>query len=419
MKSTELGAASSKLGASGADRLRWWIAGLLFFSTVINYIDRQNLSILARTIQDDLKISDMQYSYIVQAFLLAYTVTYVVAGRITDWLGSRVSMALFVGWWSLADALTALSHSAMSLGFFRFLLGIGEPGNYTAAPKAVAEWFSPRERGLVIGLYTAGATLGATLAPPLVAFAAMHFGWRFAFLSTGSLGFLWIALWLAIYKKPKTSVTAEALPRSAHPWRTILHCPQTWRLLIARLLTDPVWYFYLFWFPKYLTDSRHLSLAAVGKTAWVVYLAADLGCLAAGYFSSVLIRKGIMPARTRVRLMVVSALLLPFSPLVAVAPTAWVAVFIASLATFGHLSWQTSLSSLILDLFPKPLVGTVFGIVAAGSGLGGLLSTGLVGFSVTHYSYAPVFLAMGILHPIALFLIVPMRRHETEVVTVA
>ncbi len=419
MKSTELGAASSKLGASATDRLRWWIAGLLFVSTVINYIDRQNLSILARTIQDDLKISDIQYSYVVQAFLLAYTLTYIIAGRITDWLGSRLSMALFVGWWSLANALTALSRSALSLGFFRFLLGIGEPGNYTAAPKAVAEWFSPRERGLVIGLYTAGATLGATLAPPLVAFAAMHFGWRFAFLSTGSLGFVWLAFWLAIYKKPKTPVTTEVLPRSAHPWRTILRCPQTWRLLIARLLTDPVWYFYLFWFPKYLTDSRHLTLAAVGKTAWVVYLAADLGCLAAGYFSAVLIRKGIMPARTRVRLMIASALLLPFSPLVAVAPSAWAAVLIASLATFGHLSWQTSLSSLILDLFPKPLVGTVFGIVAAGSGLGGLLSTGLVGFSVTHYSYAPVFLVMGILHPIALFLILPMRRHETEVVTAA
>jgi MFS transporter, ACS family, hexuronate transporter len=419
MKSTEVATASSQLGGSGSDRLRWWIAGLLFFSTVINYIDRQNLSILARTIQDDLKISDLQYSYVVEAFLLAYTLSYIVAGRITDWLGSRVSMALFVGWWSIADALTALSRSAMSLGFFRFLLGIGEPGNYTAAPKAVSEWFPPRERGLVIGLYTAGATLGATLAPPLVAFAAMHFGWRLAFLCTGSMGFVWLAFWLAIYKKPKAALTTESLPAVAHPWKSILHCRPTWQLLIARLLTDPVWYFYLFWFPKYLTDSRHLSLAAVGRTVWVVYLAADLGCLAAGYFSSILIRKGVMPARTRVRLMTISAVLLPFSPLVAVAPSAWAAVFIASLATFGHLSWQTSLSSLILDLYPKRLVGTVFGVVAAGSGLGGMLSTGLVGFSVTHYSYAPVFLAMGVLHPLALLLILPMRRHQTEVVTAA
>ena len=312
-----------------------------------------------------------------------------------------------------------LSRSALSLGFFRFLLGIGEPGNYTAAPKAVSEWFPPHEQGLVIGLYTAGATLGATVAPPLVALAATHFGWRFAFVCTGSMGPVWLALWLTIYKKPQTTSTTESLPPVAHPWKTILHCPQTWQFLVARLLTDPVWYFYLFWFPKYLTDSRHLSLLSVGKTAWVVYLAADLGCLAAGYFSAVLIRKGVMPARTRVRLMTISALLLPFSPLVAVAPTAWAAVFIASLATFGHLSWQTSLSSLILDLFPKRLVGTVFGIVAAGSGFGGMLSTGLVGFSVTHYSYTPVFLAMGILHPIALFLILPMRRHQAEVVTAA
>jgi ACS family hexuronate transporter-like MFS transporter len=404
--------------AAAADRRRWWIAGLLFFSTIINYIDRQNLSILARTIQDHLKISDLQYSYVVQAFLLAYTLSYIVAGRLTDWLGSRVSMALFVGWWSLADAMTALSRSAMSLGFFRFLLGVGEPGNYTAAPKAVSEWFTPREQGLVIGLYTAGATLGATLAPPLVAFAAMHFGWRLAFLCTGSMGLVWLAFWLAIYKEPRVSSITEPLPAMAHPWKAILRRRQTWQLLVARLLTDPVWYFYLFWFPKYLMDSRHLSLAAVGRTVWVVYLAADLGCLAAGYFSAVSIRKGVMPAQTRVRLMTISAVLLPFSPLVAIASNAWAAVLIASLATFGHLSWQTSLSSLILDLYPKQLVGTVFGIVAAGSGLGGMLSTGFVGFSVTHYSYAPVFVAMGILHPLALLLILPMRRYRANVLAV-
>ena len=185
-----------------------------------------------------------------------------------------------------------------------------------------------------------------------------------------------------------------------------------WQLLFARLLTDPVWYFYLFWFPKYLTDSRHLSLTAVSKMAWVVYLAADLGCLAAGYFSAVLIRKGVLPARARVRLMIISALLLPFSPFVAIAPNAWIAIFVASLATFGHLSWQTSLSSLILDLYPKRFVGIVFGIVAAGSGLGGMVSTGLVGFSVTHYSYTPVFAVMGMLHPIALLLIRSIGYHS-------
>ncbi len=397
-------------GTSGRHQLRWWIAALLFLSTVLNYVDRQNLSILARTVQDDLKISDLQYSYVVQAFFLAYTLTYIVAGRFTDWLGARLSMAMFIGWWSIADMLTALSRSALSLGVFRFLLGMGEPGNYTAAPKAVSEWFAPRDQGFVIGLYTAGATLGATIAPPLVAITALHFGWRMVFVCTGSFGLVWMVLWLKIYRKPKNETPVEAEPAVARPWRAVLRRRQTWQLLIARSLTDPVWYFYLFWFPKYLTDSRHQSLQSVGKTAWIVYLAADLGCLAAGALASLLIRRGVMPAETRVRLMMFSAILLPFSALVASAPSALSAVLIGSLATFGHLAWLTSLSSLILDLYPKALVGTVFGIVAAGSGLGGMLSTALVGFAVTHYSYNPIFVVMGVLHPLALLLILPLRR---------
>jgi MFS transporter, ACS family, hexuronate transporter len=400
---------------------RWWIAALLFLSTIINYMDRQNLSILARTIQNDLKISDLQYSYVVQAFLIAYTLSYIVAGRLTDWLGSRVSMALFVGWWSIADVMTSLSRSATSLGFFRFLLGIGEPGNYTAAPKAVSEWFPPREQGLVIGIYTAGATLGAALAPPIVALAGMRLGWRFAFVCTGSLGLIWLVPWLIVSKRQRNLVDSSDYeaqqPAERHPWKAALGRSSTWLLLVARLVTDPVWYFYLFWFPKYLSDSRHLGLAELGRTAWVVYLAADLGALTAGYFSSQMIRRGILPAQARVRLMTASALLLLSSPFVAMAPTAQTAVLIASIATFGHLSWQTSLSSLILDLYPKRLVGTVFGIVAAGSGLGGLLSTGFVGYAVTHYSYAPVFVAMGVFHPLALLLIRPVRRHRDEIAT--
>jgi MFS transporter, ACS family, hexuronate transporter len=406
-------------GSGASSPWRWGIAALLFFSTIINYLDRQNLSILARTIQNDLKISDLQYSHVVQAFLLAYTLSYIVAGRLTDWLGSRLSMALFVGWWSISDMMTALSRSAMSLGFFRFLLGIGEPGNYTAAPKAVSEWFPPREQGLIIGIYTAGATLGAALAPPLVALAATQFGWRAAFVCTGSLGLLWLVPWLLVSKRPKPLADPQELAVDPHPWKAALGRSYTWLLLFGRLMTDPVWYFYLFWFPKYLSDSRHLTLSAVGRTAWVVYLAADLGALAAGYFSSVLISRGIIPARARVRLMTVSALLLLSSPFVVLASSAWTAVFIASIATFGHLSWQTSLSSLILDLYPKRLVGTVFGIVAAGSGLGGLLSTGLVGFSVTHYSYAPVFVAMGFLHPLALLLIRQLRRYQPPTIAAA
>ncbi|MBN9662132.1 MAG: MFS transporter [Acidobacteria bacterium] len=416
--------------------LRWWITALLFLSTVINYMDRQNLSILARTIQDDLHITDMQYGYVVQAFLLAYTLSYLFAGRLTDKLGTRVSMACFVVWWSLADMLTSLSRSVVSLGVFRFLLGVGEPGNYTAAPKAVSEWFPARERGLVIGIYTAGATLGATIAPPLIAYLSAHFHWRTVFLFTGSLGLLWVLPWLWLYRKPSehprlsdgeralildegnSSPESEAMPPEGR-WRHILGRKETWLLMISRMITDPVWYFYLFWFPKYLTDARHLSLAEVGRIAWLVYLAADIGCITGGWLSGLLIRRGVAPARSRVWVMAGAAVFLPLSPLINSASSPLMAVGIAATAAFAHLAWQISLGALIVDIYPKPVVGTVFGLVAAGSGLGGMLSTNLVGRAVTYWSYSPVFVVMGILHPLAFLLIRGIQARKSEATPVA
>jgi len=406
----------------GWPNLRWWIIALLFLSTVINYMDRQNLSILARTIQNDLGISDLQYSYVVQCFLLAYTVSYLFAGRITDYLGTRASMAAFVIWWSIADMATSLSRGVLSLGFFRFLLGVGEPGNYTAAPKAVSEWFPPRERGLAIGIYTAGATMGAAIAPPLIAYLAMHFHWRAVFLVTGSLGLLWTIPWLWLYRRPEQhpritvkelglikdqspeAAAAETMPAEGR-WRYILKRRETWILMFGRMVTDPVWYFYLFWFPKYLTDARQLSLGEVGRIAWMVYFAADLGCILGGYLSGRLIRRGIAPVRSRIWVMTLAAVLLPLSPLINSAPTPLLAVSIASVAAFAHMAWLISLSTIIVDIYPKPVVGTVFGLVAAGSGFGGMLSTNLIGRAVTSYSYEPVFVVMGFLHPIVYLLV--------------
>ena len=388
-------------------RLRAGITALLFFSTVINYMDRQNLSILARTIQNDLQISDLQYSYVVQAFLLAYTLSYIAAGRITDWLGTRLSMALFIVWWSLADMCTSLSRSVWSLGVFRFLLGVGEPGNYTAAPKAVSEWFAHKDRALIIGIYTAGATLGATIAPPVIAFLAARFRWQAVFLFTGSLGLIWVIPWLLVYRTPPEAGAEPSakLPEGGY-WRAVLTRRETWVLTVARLITDPVWYFYLFWLPKYLTDARHLSLMEVGRIAWIVYLAADAGCIIGGWLSGRLIRRGYAPIPSRVRIMGMAAMLLPLSPLVAYMPTPLAAVLLAAVVAFAHMCWQISLGAVVVDVFPKQLVGTVFGIVAAGSGLGGMISTNLVGRMVTEISYTPVFLAMGFLHPLAFLLLI-------------
>lgn len=409
--------------------LRWWITALLFLSTVINYIDRQTLSILARTIQDELRISDLQYSYVVQAFLAAYTVTFLFAGRLTDWLGTRVSMALFMAWWSLANMCTALSRSALSLGVFRFLLGVGQPGNYTAAPKAVSEWFPDKERGLVVGIYTAGATLGATIAPPLIALFGTRWGWRSAFFITGSLGLLWVVPWWWLYRRPErhpriteqefqvvaphvqerktAAVSASELER----WRSLLGRRDTWLLVLGRVLTDPVWYFYLFWFPKYLIDARHLTLLQVGQFAWLVYLAADIGSVLGGWVSGLLIRRGMRPVAARKRVLLFAACLLPLSPLVAFVPSTHAAVAVAAVVVLAHLTWQVALSVIIVDLYPQEMVATMFGIVGAGSGLGGVLSTNVVGHIVSRYSYAPLFVAMGLLHPLALLLVRHVREH--------
>jgi ACS family hexuronate transporter-like MFS transporter len=396
---------------------------------VINYVDRQTLSVLARTIQDDLGMSDIEYANVVQAFLFAYSVSYLLSGRITDWLGARAAMAWFIGWWSIANMLTGLSRSALSLGVFRFLLGLGEPGNYTAAPKAMSEWFTPRERGLAWGIYTSGSSIGAAIAPALIAFLALRHGWRSAFVVTGLAGLVWMVPWLWLYRRPHEHpritdgerahvpaapiAAATAAPASEwRRWRSLLVQRNTWLVLGVRLLTDPIWYFYLFWFPKYLQDSRHLTLVDVGKVAWIVYLAADVGAIQGGWLAGRLIKGGRLPVESRKRVMIGAACLLPLSPLVAYAPSAGGAVLIAAIVVFAHMTFQATGGALIVDLYPPRLVATAFGLILAGSGVGGILSTRAVGHLVTAYSYTPVFVLMGLMHPLAILLLRGVREGD-------
>jgi len=408
--------------------LRWWIVGILFLSTVINYVDRQTLSVLARTIQDDLGISDSGYARIVQAFLLAYTISYLVSGRITDWLGTRVSMAAFIVWWSLANIGTAFASSIFTLGLWRLLLGVGEPGNWTVGPKALSEWFPVRERGLAYGIFTMGATIGATVAPPLIAWLALSYGWRGAFVVTGVLGLLWVIPWLWLYRPPHehprlTDAERVLVPPPAPTsttggaewtlWRTLLTQRDTWLLLGTRVLTDPVWYFYLFWFPKYLTDTRGLSLIEVGRVAWVVYLAADLGALGGGWLSGRLIDRGYAPVAARKLVLRIAATTILVGPLVAWAPSIPLVLLCAAVVACSQLAWQVTIGALIVDRYPPASVATAFGIVAAGSGFGGMVSTGIVGYLVSNYSYVPVFVTMALLHPLALALVWFLRGDRT------
>ena len=385
-----------------ASKIRWAILAMLFAATVLNYVDRQVLSILAPQVQKDLGIDDLGYARIVQYFLIAYALSYLGAGWVTDKLGAKWTLALFLGWWSLANMATGWVRNAAQLGFARTMLGIGEPGVYTAGPKAVAEHFPPAERGFAIGVYTAGAMIGATIAPPLIVFLAVQYGWRAAFVITGAAGFVWLAIWLFVYRSPEGAEPA----RTKEPirWGPILRDRRVWGLALTRLIADPVWYFYLFWFPKYLTDERGMTLVQVASLAWLVYLAADIGSVGGGYLSGRLIRSGVAPVRSRVITMGGAAVLAPLGMLIALhlgtAPT----LAIGALVAFAHLVFQVNMGALVVDLFPMRNVATVFGLIAAGSALGGFASTRLVGQLASTGTYDEIFLLMGLLHPVAWFI---------------
>ncbi len=396
--------------------MRWWIIVLLFVAAVLNYIDRQTLSALAPTIQEDLEMDDQQYANIINIFLIAYTVAYLISGRIADKIGTRASLFLFVAWWSIANMLTAAARGVTSLGVYRFALGLGEAGIWPAASKAVSEWFPAKERALAIGIYTMGATIGATLAPYIVIPLATHTytetmpavanwlgqgtGWRLAFILTGIVGLLWLIPWIMIYRRPEKSkliTTAElnmlttastkedasgSENKNAWSWKQVLLFRGTWLLLVGRLITDPVWYFYQFWFPKYLSSDRNLSQEQL-KITWIIYAAAGVGSLLGGWLSGRIIKKGATPVASRMWVMLGCAALMPLSPFIASATGLNFSLMFTVCTVLASLAWLINISSLVVDIVPKHSLGTVFSVVAAGSTIGGIVMNMIVASMVT------------------------------------
>lgn len=395
-------------------QVRWHIAGLLFASTVINYIDRQTLSVVAPVLTRELNISQVEYSYVVQAFLIAYTIMYVLSGPLVDRWGTKVSLTVFVAWWSIANALHLFARNAMQLAVFRFLLGVGEPGNYNAAARVASEWYPARERAFINGLVNAGSAVGAIVAAPLVAWLTIRYGWRSAFAVTGALGFVWLAAWWFFYHLPerhpfitpaemkhiRAGSQAEAeIPGQS--WVRLWARRDVWGLLLARFCSDPVWWFYLFWMPKYLAEQRAFTLAEIGLIAWVPYLSADVGAVAGGYISGRLIARGRTALQARYIPMAAGAFFMPASIAVAFTDSSVVAVALISMVTFAHMIWKTNLMTITNDIYPVASVGSVAGIVSLGSGLGGVLFMNLTGRIVEAVSYNTMFIIMGFLHPAA------------------
>ena len=452
--------------------LRWWMIVLIFLAAVLNYVDRQTLSALAPTIQTDLGMDDRQYADIVNIFLVAYTISYLVSGKIADKLGTRAGMFIFVGWWSLSNILTAAAQSVKSLGGYRFSLGLGEAGVWPAASKAVSEWFPARERALAIGLYTMGATIGATLAPyvviPLAAYPyaerlpwmanllGQGAGWRMAFILTGAAGLLWLVPWVILYRQPRQSAlitekelhlieegNPPAAGATAEPpwtWRQVLTFKATWLLLFGRLITDPVWYFYQFWFSKYLNADRGLSQKQLTVT-WIVYAAAGVGSLVGGWLSGRLVKRGVEPAASRLWVMLGCACLMPLSPLIATVTGVNPALALTAITVCASLAWLINISSLVVDVVPKHSLGTVFSVVAAGSTVGGIIMNTIVAVMVSGPSTKPAgfldqaiksvfggllelvqgagygrwFLVMAFLHPLAWLMLWGLKVHHSNV----
>lgn len=409
--------------------LRWWIAVALFAAAILNYIDRNVLGLLAKTIQQDLQVTDQQYATVVNWFLVAYTVAYLVSGRVVDKLGVRLSMVLFVGWWSVSNALTGLAQSVRSLALFRGMLGLGEAGCFTAAPKAISEWFPPSERGLAIGLYSIGGAVGATIAPVLVALIAARYGWRWVFAVSPVLGGLWILIWLRLYRPPaehprltekeRLLLAPDAGAKQAEPvgqpvsgwasWKEVLREPAVWRLMLARLLTDPVWYFYQFWMPKYLQDARGLDQKGVA-IMWLIFLAADIGFLMGGFLSGGLVKRGVGAPAARLWVMGVSAGLVPLSLLVPGLATVGMVIAVGMAVTYAHTAWLGNLTALVVDITPGRIVGTAFGVIACGSALGGIFMNQIVAAMIGQGSYDRCFYIMACVHPLAILLVWGLRR---------
>jgi ACS family hexuronate transporter-like MFS transporter len=408
--------------------LRWWIVWTLFLSTVINYIDRQTLSVLAPIIIKDLHLSHVDYSRIVSAFQISYAVMWLVGGVLLDIIGQRVGLTLAVIWWSVASMLTSFANSAASLGIFRFLLGVGEGFNWPGASKTVAEWFPARERGLAVAIFDSGSSVGAIVAPPLVAAIALTFGWRSAFLATGLLGFLWIILWSAVYRPfqihPRLSseerarieagrdVAPASQAKGISRWLSLLKQRNVWGIVLGRSLTDPIWWFYVFWLPQYLSDARGFSLKQIAAFAWIPFVAADIGNFTAGFASTFLVRRGMPVIRARQWVCVASSIPILAGIPAALTDNAYLAIALISVATWGYASWSTMGLTFPSDLFPQDVVGSVTGLSGlVASGVTGTLFTLMVGFLVdTFHSYFLAFLAAGLVPLLATACVLTLIR---------
>ena len=384
--------------------MRWMVCALLFFATTISYLDRQVLSILAPSLQKSMGWSETDYSNIVFAFQCAYALALPVAGRLVDRFGTKIGYALFVGLWSMASMSHSLARSALGFGFARVGLGLTESGNFPAAIKAVSEWFPKKERALATGIFNSGAMLGAIIAPAAVPILASKFGWRSTFLILGTLDITWLVVWLAVYRKPQEKKglhpdelaliqsDAEEATTQPPPWKSLLGYRGVWAFVIGKFLSDPIWWFFLFWLPKFLGKQYGLNLSSLGLPLVVIYLISAFGSIGGGWGASFLIRRGWSLNKARKGIMLVCALMVVPVFFAAKTSSLWVAVLLIGMAAAAHCGWMANLFSLVSDIFPKNTIGAVIGIGSTAGSFGGMLIALFTGWLLQNTgTYWPLF----------------------------
>ncbi len=396
---------------------RWGICALLFFATTINYIDRQVLGILAPTLEKEIGWSELDYGYIVTAFSAAYALGLLFMGGLIDKIGTKIGYALAIFGWSIAAMFHAAAKSVSGFAIARFGLGLSEAGNFPAAIKTVAEWFPKKERAFATGIFNSGSNIGAIIAPLVVPWLTFTYGWQEAFIITGALGFFWIILWWLFYHKPEEHKKLSkgeleyiqsdpADPQEKIPWLKLLKYKQTWAFTIAKFLTDPIWWFYLYWVPKFLNKEHGITLDKIGIPLIIIYLMADFGSIGGGWLSSFFINRGWSVNKGRKVTMLIMALCVVPIVLVSLASEMWMVVVLLSLATAAHQGWSANLFTTVSDLFPRKAVASVVGIGGMGGAIGGMLIATIAGLILQFTgSYVILFIICGSVYLIALGII--------------
>jgi len=397
--------------------LRWLICGVLFLGSVINYVDRNTIAFLSHHVQKIFSMSESDYGWIIFTFQTSYAIMMLAFGRIIDRLGTRMGFALAMAWWSFAAMGQALASGVASFAVACGLLGMGEAGNFPGSVKAVTEWFPKRERALATGIFNAGTSVGAVITYPLVGWLFLRWGWQVAFVGTGALGLVLVAIWLLLYRPPRQHrwITPGELQYietergddqdvQAAPvaWGKIFGYRQAWTFILAKFMTDPVWWFYIFWLPKYLLEARHFSVENLRLFGFIPFLAAVPGGIAGGWLSGYLLRRGRSVNFARKTALLACAVCMPIGILAVFSASPWMALAFISVGTAAHQGWSSTVLTLPSDTFPKEDVGSVVGIGGAAGAFGGAILAWVAGHILQHHSYLPLFIIAGVMHPLTM-----------------